>query len=333
MKERIYWIDSLKFIGIFCIYLGHFGKSAGLLYPYVFSFHVPLFFFISGLFYTEIKDSKALLGTWIKAFKKIVLPYFVFALIALIVYSLHENWNAEKTYEQLLTAIKAIRNQIYAGSLWFLPCLFMVVVYHSTLMYVLKSKYLVFLAAIPLFAYGSMHAFVSKPQLYFSADSAAYYLIYYSIGAIFSSYLKSISNRNTPIQNNIYFLALVSLSIAVSMVVYFKGDSFIYGKIDNTYLRISSILIVTSILFIPAIYLSFFIKSDAIAKLGSSTLALCGTEQVIKILMFRTLTIFDIKLNLINTISTIIYTSLCFFVAYHTTVRLYDYVTKSKKAQ
>lgn len=28
-KKRIQWVDVAKFLGIFAIYLGHFGKSGG----------------------------------------------------------------------------------------------------------------------------------------------------------------------------------------------------------------------------------------------------------------------------------------------------------------
>lgn len=47
-NNRIAWVDALKFLGIFAIYVGHFGDSAGKLYLYVFTFHVQLFFFVSG---------------------------------------------------------------------------------------------------------------------------------------------------------------------------------------------------------------------------------------------------------------------------------------------
>lgn len=44
MHKHIEWIDVAKFWGMFFIYLGYFGESAGLAYKWVFSFHVPLFF-------------------------------------------------------------------------------------------------------------------------------------------------------------------------------------------------------------------------------------------------------------------------------------------------
>jgi len=40
---RYEWVDVLKALGIFSIYLGHFGKATGKLYPFVFEYHVPLF--------------------------------------------------------------------------------------------------------------------------------------------------------------------------------------------------------------------------------------------------------------------------------------------------
>ncbi|EEY5887906.1 acyltransferase, partial [Shigella sonnei] len=32
-KTRHDWVDALKFLGIFAIYLGHLGLGAGKLYP------------------------------------------------------------------------------------------------------------------------------------------------------------------------------------------------------------------------------------------------------------------------------------------------------------
>ena len=55
-KIRHDWVDALKFLGIFAIYLGHLGVGAGKLYPFVFSYHVPLFFFAAGFFTIKKND-------------------------------------------------------------------------------------------------------------------------------------------------------------------------------------------------------------------------------------------------------------------------------------
>lgn len=48
VKNRVEWLDVAKAFGIFAIYLGHFGDAAGAAYHFVFSFHIALFFFLSG---------------------------------------------------------------------------------------------------------------------------------------------------------------------------------------------------------------------------------------------------------------------------------------------
>ena len=51
-------IDIAKGIGIFLVVLGHFTVFASPLYHYIYLFHMPLFFFISGMFAkpTSIKN-------------------------------------------------------------------------------------------------------------------------------------------------------------------------------------------------------------------------------------------------------------------------------------
>ena len=48
MRQRIQWVDTAKFLGIFAIYLGHFAEASGNALDFVFSYHIPLFFFLSG---------------------------------------------------------------------------------------------------------------------------------------------------------------------------------------------------------------------------------------------------------------------------------------------
>ena len=47
-EKRIFWIDALRGIGIFLVVLGHtFWKGHNVIY----AFHMPLFFFISGILF------------------------------------------------------------------------------------------------------------------------------------------------------------------------------------------------------------------------------------------------------------------------------------------
>lgn len=80
--QRIAWLDVAKAIGIYAIYLGHFGDAAGPAYKFVFQFHVPLFFFLAGC--TEHFSKKTDWRTEIvKNMQRILIPAYIFALLSL----------------------------------------------------------------------------------------------------------------------------------------------------------------------------------------------------------------------------------------------------------
>ena len=62
VSERYTWIDCIKGIGIFLVVLGHIYKDnyIGL---WIYSFHMPLFFMLSGyLMYAKSVDWKCVCG-------------------------------------------------------------------------------------------------------------------------------------------------------------------------------------------------------------------------------------------------------------------------------
>lgn len=61
MKElnvkRIEWIDVCKGLGIFLVFIGHTNVSqlSRTLYDWIYSFHMPLFYMLSGLVFDKTK--------------------------------------------------------------------------------------------------------------------------------------------------------------------------------------------------------------------------------------------------------------------------------------
>lgn len=82
MAYRVAWLDVARAIGIYAIYLGHFGEEAGPAYRFVFQFHVPLFFFLSGCAETYNKE-EAVFGNLKRNVKTILLPAYFFAVLSL----------------------------------------------------------------------------------------------------------------------------------------------------------------------------------------------------------------------------------------------------------
>lgn len=130
MREKEF--DILKGIGILLVVIGHTGIS-GLPYTYIYSFHMPLFFFVSGCFYKrrpliEVLERKA---------KSLLLPWMSFAMLFFIAYTVIDAIKMQNLPEALSVNLSALNlmdeHCTLFRSIWFLVCLFEVSVFYALL--------------------------------------------------------------------------------------------------------------------------------------------------------------------------------------------------------
>ena len=87
MLQRGLYIDNLKSILIFLVVYGHFisimqeNTCCGIIYNCIYSFHMPLFVFVSGYLSKNIDRQR------LKDVDKVLFPYLVFQLIGYFIYS------------------------------------------------------------------------------------------------------------------------------------------------------------------------------------------------------------------------------------------------------
>ena len=83
MQKRIEYIDTAKAIGILLVILGHckflYRPELGI---FIYSFHMPLFFVISGMFVKPLSISNGIM----KYAKAYVRPYFITCFIMFVHY-------------------------------------------------------------------------------------------------------------------------------------------------------------------------------------------------------------------------------------------------------
>lgn len=132
---RAKWADMAKAIAIVAVVVGHTSGIPSLLSRTIFSFHMPLFFLISGYFMKDVTDVSRAVK---KDARGLLLPYaFTCGLITCIaaVVALcqgNDVWNAVKTW--VLAALYGSGGPIppclegtvrWIGALWFLLALFL----------------------------------------------------------------------------------------------------------------------------------------------------------------------------------------------------------------
>lgn len=126
--SRIVWIDYAKTIGIFFVVLGHALSynipDEATFRNFIYLFHMPLFFFISGFLfkYDSTLDFKQFL---LKDIKSLIIPYIFLNLVAcvcLIPLSLFTDIDFKFKLYQFIVG----KGHAPAGPAWFLLCLFWV---------------------------------------------------------------------------------------------------------------------------------------------------------------------------------------------------------------
>lgn len=83
MAERKYWLDYAKVYGMFLVVLGHFTPCYKEVYSsqLLYSFHLPLFFIISGYLFKS--PNLTLIQQLKKIFVRLIVPYVLLIAIGL----------------------------------------------------------------------------------------------------------------------------------------------------------------------------------------------------------------------------------------------------------
>ena len=124
MSNRIKWIDNAKGCAIILVLLGHFLGCVELT-SLIYVFHMPLFFFLSGLVfridkYTSFKEF------FIKKIKTLMIPCILFNFLYWLwlvvkVFLLHKECNIVTSF---LGIFIQCRRSNFDGEAWFISCIF-----------------------------------------------------------------------------------------------------------------------------------------------------------------------------------------------------------------
>lgn len=81
-KKRLTWVDVTKGFLMILVVIGHYpGELDFPLAKYIYWFHMPAFFLLSGLFFKEISEDESSNKTVKKRFLQLMVPYLFFLMI------------------------------------------------------------------------------------------------------------------------------------------------------------------------------------------------------------------------------------------------------------
>lgn len=120
---RVLTIDVARGIGILLVVLGHnalFRESSHGLYEAIYLFHMPLFFFVSGVTFKLTLPGETLR----KRARALLVPYFMMGAVAVLLTA--QSGDVSRMLDEIRGVLYGTGHTIRFVPLWFLPCLFVV---------------------------------------------------------------------------------------------------------------------------------------------------------------------------------------------------------------
>lgn len=275
-EKRIEWIDFCRGMAIILVILGHCvgrigsSKVETLVNVLICSFHMPLFFFLSGLNTKTEVNSKDYI---VKRIKKLFLPllffsFFMFAYKMMKAYGsgsieifLDSNLKGKGLYYLL-----ALTRKSMVSEYWFLPAIFVSEIIFRMAIRICKNKYVIFSVAVIIMILSLIGKNAMDWVLPFASEIAMLCFPFYVLGY----YSKECFFYNRKKYLRLFCILCLFLIGNFAAIVAKLGAVNIYGlQVRNIFLFIINACSGTCF----AIYISKLInKIDFINYLGRNTL-------------------------------------------------------------
>ncbi len=233
-NKRKEFIDVAKGIGIILVVLGHLNSAEQPIRNFIYSFHMPLFFLLSGLFFNGDTDFPTLLK---KSVKTLLVPYLIFVALDAVVYIFDNNFQVESiafAFNSRALSATGLRLRITNLPIWFLFALFYIRLLYY---YVHRSKIVEAIIIIIGFVLVAVAKYFWYPPkcMYIVAIPC---FVFYSMGYRLKNFVFSLGEKKTTVVGCmltcLLFVALCVLSNINDCVNIY---SYKYGNVILFYIN------------------------------------------------------------------------------------------------
>lgn len=225
-EKREKYIDIVKGIAIILMYIGHFsemkyGDIQKIIFIFIYSFHMPLFFILSGY---NFKDHY--LDNYIAFLKKrvcrLLVPLVFFSIINIMVYTFltyhHTGVLCTSNIKiWMLGIILEDKGGHYYSFFWFLSCLFLAEnIFWIVRKILANKKYSYFPVVILIYLCGTFIA-INKIHVYWGIDMALVAVLFMAIGRLYKKYENEMDKR----RNYIFNILMLLIGITGPFINYY----------------------------------------------------------------------------------------------------------------
>lgn len=228
---RVEWLDVLRGMAIFLVVVGHSTlalDSRGLIARCLWSFHLPLFFMISGILHDPARYAG--LAAYSRArCRSLLVPYVSFALWAcLLLGTLHwwqggdlgEYWRGAARHVAFGTAVVSPE--------WFLPCLFVTELCAFLLLRMVNTPAGIIAVACCSAAFGLASSLAGLRCVYWGLSSATVAVLFFAVGYLLRPWVFRVTSRPArPLVRGAQIAVLLLLTVAAASIDPVKNDLMI----------------------------------------------------------------------------------------------------------
>ena len=291
MSQRIAWIDCWKGIAIITVVVSHIIEPVS---KYLFWFHMPLFFFMSGYLYRNKSDYFAYFK---RKFFHLLIPYLSF----LILLNSHQyasyilNIWQQKRNSSINEVLKFTLNLVYGGEnitgslgiFWFVTCLFLTQQLYNLLYSRFgANRWLMITIMLGSYCLAMINCwFMQNVSFPWSMNVVAMALPFYWIGHMAAS--SSINHAKAAILSMVIIVVALVIDNWALFDVTFNMKYRRYGiVIFNVVIALAGIIIIQQLAKI--LYKKNYIGS-ALSEIGKASMIIMYLHQIIQLNMNKTL--------------------------------------------
>ena len=216
MKTRLEYLDVAKGLGILCVVIGH-EFIPMILSDWIYSFHMPLFFIVSGYFCSKREFGEVIAKGW----KRLLLPILVTTIVANIgmtfIFFRSGEWLGPSVSSWIFSVV-TFNGEFDVVGLWFVWALFWGKIYFCFLQKL--PKYQIFIVSVLLFFLGYTLYPTLRGSVPWHIDKSLQVPIFLFVGMLLNQYevLDRLCNKVA------LFVSIIIMSLAwlypINMVFY-----------------------------------------------------------------------------------------------------------------
>lgn len=287
--ERIRDIDLLKGIGIVLVVLGH-SSMPKFAEAFIFSFHMPLFFFLSGFLFAKARRENFYVFLK-KKIASLIVPYCAFGLIMFFALS----YSGIGAYGGLYGFF--MLGNGFDSVLWFLAHLFVLqIVMFKILSFSGNKKKFLPLMAVSFLLVGILSSYI-KFSMFWHIEIIGLSGFFYILGYAYSDNMVGFLRRNgmTGIMGLLLSISFVCGSVWLNLYLNMKHVDLNSNFIGNPILFLSASLFgILLCFFVKDIFLKNIYAEKIITFIGKNSLIILCVHQMIPIVLKQTYVDFGI---------------------------------------